>query len=213
MANASTPQEVKFYFDPICPWAWRTSLWLREARQVRPLELSWGFFSLAEVNRAAGNPPRERHQQSATPFRIMALARRQQGAEAVDRLYLAFGRAHHDQKQNIGQPEVITAVLDGAGFDRGLMDAALADPSLEQELQEEHAALAVRGAFGVPTLETDAGRDAALRPDHRPGADWRSRRRAVGPHRLAAHPAPRLRVQACPQLAPRSATAASLASR
>jgi 2-hydroxychromene-2-carboxylate isomerase len=153
MANAA-PQEVKLYFDPICPWAWRTSLWLREARQVRPLELSWGFFSLAELNRAAGNPPRERHQQSATAFRIMALVRRQHGADAVDRLYLAFGRAHHDQKQNIGQPDVITAVLDGAGFDRGLMNAAHADAALTDELQEEHAALAARGAFGVPTLET-----------------------------------------------------------
>ncbi|HEY7060629.1 MAG TPA: DsbA family protein [Chloroflexota bacterium] len=153
MASAAGTQEVKLYFDPICPWAWRTSLWLREVRQVRPLELSWGFFSLAEINRAAGNPPRERHQQSSTPFRIMALARRQQGVAAVDRLYLAFGRAHHDQKQNIGQPDVIASVLDAAGFDRGLQDAALADDSLAEELAAEHAALAERGAFGVPTLE------------------------------------------------------------
>jgi 2-hydroxychromene-2-carboxylate isomerase len=155
MANASGTQAVKLYFDPICPWAWRTSLWLREARQVRPLQLAWGFFSLAEVNRAAGNPPRERHQQSATPFRIMALARRQHGPDAVDRLYLAFGRAHHERQQNIGQPDVIAAVLAEAGFDRGLHDAALADASIVQELQDEHAALAARGAFGVPTLETD----------------------------------------------------------
>ena len=136
MANAARTQEIKLYFDPICPWA-------------------WGFFSLAEVNRAAGNPPRERHQQSATPFRIMALARRQHGPDAVDRLYLAFGRAHHERQQNIGQPDVIAAVLAEAGFDRGLHDAALADASIVQELQDEHAALAARGAFGVPTLETD----------------------------------------------------------
>ena len=154
MASAAPAQEIKLYFDPICPWAWRTSLWLREARQVRPLDVSWGFFSLAEVNRAAGNPPKERHQQSTTPFRIMALARRQHGAEAVDRLYLAFGRAHHDRQQNIGEPDVIAAVLDEVGLDRGIQDAALADASLERELLDEHAALVARGAFGVPTLET-----------------------------------------------------------
>ncbi|HLH23255.1 MAG TPA: DsbA family protein [Chloroflexota bacterium] len=153
MANGSGTPEIKLYFDPICPWAWRTSLWLREARQVRPLQLTWGFFSLAEVNRAAGNPPKERHQQSQVPFRIMALARRQHGPEAVDRLYLAFGRAHHERQQNIGQLDVIAAALDEAGFDRGLRDAALADPTVEQELRDEHAALAARGAFGVPTLE------------------------------------------------------------
>lgn len=59
MANASASREIKLYFAPICPWAWRTSLWLREARQVRPLEVTWGFLSLAKVNRAAGNPPYE----------------------------------------------------------------------------------------------------------------------------------------------------------
>ncbi|HZS01053.1 MAG TPA: DsbA family protein, partial [Chloroflexota bacterium] len=123
--------------------------------QVRPLQVSWGFFSLAEVNRAAGNPPRERHQQSIVPFRIMALARRQHGPDAVDRLYLAFGRAHHDRKQNIGEPDAIAAVLDEAGFDRSLRDAARADASLAQELLDEHAALAARGAFGVPTLEIE----------------------------------------------------------
>jgi 2-hydroxychromene-2-carboxylate isomerase len=153
MTSASTPQEIKFYFDPICPWAWRASLWLREARQYRPLRVSWGFFSLDAINRAAGNPPKPRHQHSLTPFRIMALARRQEGDDAVDRLYLGFGRAHHERQQDIGQPDAIVSVLDEAGFDRGLLDAALADPTVEQELAQEHAALAGKGAFGVPTLE------------------------------------------------------------
>ena len=152
MATAADVSAIKLYFDPICPWAWRTSLWLREARQVRPLDVSWGFFSLKEVNRAAGNPPKERHRQSDTPFRIMALARRHEGDAAVDRLYLAFGHAHHEREQNIGEPAVIGRALDEAGMARDLLDAALADASLEQELADEHAALVARGAFGVPTL-------------------------------------------------------------
>ena len=95
MATVESPQEVRFYFDPICPWAWRTSLWIREVTKVRPVRVCWGFLALDHVNRAAGNPPRERHQQSLQPFRALALARRRGGDAAVDRLYLALGRAFH----------------------------------------------------------------------------------------------------------------------
>ena len=45
----STPR-LTFYFDPLCPWAWLTSLWIREVRRLRPLEVEWKFFSLAGVN-------------------------------------------------------------------------------------------------------------------------------------------------------------------
>ena len=34
----TTQKEVTFYFDPICPWAWRASLWIREVAKVRPIQ-------------------------------------------------------------------------------------------------------------------------------------------------------------------------------
>ena len=155
MATADNPQEVRFYFDPICPWAWRTSLWIREVRQVRPVRVCWSFLTLDGINRAAGNPPKESHQQSLKSFRVLALARRVGGDAAVDRLYLALGRARHERRQHLGEMAVLEAALDEAGLDRGLLDAALADPSTEEEVQEEHAAIAAAGGFGVPTLVVD----------------------------------------------------------
>ena len=43
--------DVEFHFDVMCPWAYQTSLWIREAAYQRDIRLSWSFFSLEEVNR------------------------------------------------------------------------------------------------------------------------------------------------------------------
>jgi 2-hydroxychromene-2-carboxylate isomerase len=155
MATNGSKREVQFYFDPICPWAWRTSLWIREVAQVRPIDVRWKFLSLDLVNRAAGNQPREGHLQSWKPMRAMALARRHGGDEAVDRLYLAVGRARHERELSLGDEAMIAAALEEAALDRAMLQAALDDPSTEQEIRDEYEAIASSGAFGVPTLVVD----------------------------------------------------------
>src|SRR4051794_19004916 len=82
---------VDFYFDVACPWAWRTSEWIREVEKVRPIEVTWKFLSLREVNRKADQAS-EAHAKSHATFPLMALAREREGNEAVNRLYLALGR-------------------------------------------------------------------------------------------------------------------------
>ncbi|MCA1599384.1 MAG: DsbA family protein, partial [Chloroflexi bacterium] len=42
------PRSVEFFFDPICPWAYQTSLWIREVRARTGLRVDWRFFSLEE---------------------------------------------------------------------------------------------------------------------------------------------------------------------
>jgi 2-hydroxychromene-2-carboxylate isomerase len=156
-ANGSA-QHVQFYFDPICPWAWRTSLWIREVAKVRPIDVEWKFLSLDLANRAAGNPPKEGHLRSWKPLRAMALARRQGGVAAVDRLYLAVGRARHERGQLLDDEEMLAVALAEAELDGGLLAAALGDPTTEQEIREEHDGIARAGGFGVPTLVVDEAR-------------------------------------------------------
>ena len=54
MSDHLHPTRVDFHFDVICPWAYQTSLWMREVRDRLDLEVDWRFFSLEEVNRVDG---------------------------------------------------------------------------------------------------------------------------------------------------------------
>ena len=48
---ADAPSSVDFHFDVMCPYAYQTSLWIREVRRLTGLEITWRFFSLEEINR------------------------------------------------------------------------------------------------------------------------------------------------------------------
>jgi protein-disulfide isomerase-like protein with CxxC motif len=139
---------LTFYFDPLCPWAWRASLWVRAARQQRPLEVQWRVFSLRANNAAApvALP-------SDPALRTLVLARRAGGNEAVDRLYLALGRARHERREDLDSTAVLAAALQQAGLDPALAQQALDDPTTDQEVKAEHrAAVEQFDAYGVPWL-------------------------------------------------------------
>ena len=48
MENENSPSHVAFHFDVMCPWAYQTSIWMREVRDRLNIEVDWCFFSLEE---------------------------------------------------------------------------------------------------------------------------------------------------------------------
>ena len=50
MSETNTSVKVDFHFDVMCPWAYQTSLWMREVSERRDIEVNWRFFSLEEIN-------------------------------------------------------------------------------------------------------------------------------------------------------------------
>jgi 2-hydroxychromene-2-carboxylate isomerase len=155
-AEAQPNHKVRFKFDPACPWAWRTSLWIREARERRPIEVEWGLLSLEYVNRDQGeNEYSELMRRSRPAMRLLHLARREAGNDAIDRLYLALGRARHERDESLSDPETLAAGLAEAGLDPALLERAQPESELDEELREEYETAEATGAFGVPTLYLD----------------------------------------------------------
>jgi hypothetical protein len=55
MSSPPRPAWVDFHLDLMRPYAYQTSLWIREVREQSGLEINWRFFSLEEINRAEGS--------------------------------------------------------------------------------------------------------------------------------------------------------------
>lgn len=157
----SAPEAVAidFYFDPMCPYAYQGSLWIREVRALRPIDISWKFFSLEEINREEGKKhPWERPWSYGwSQMRIGAFLRRQGEAE-VDRWYEAVGSAFFNDAIPTQQIERHREVLRAAGIDPSVVDEAIADPTTHDEVRADHErATREIGAFGVPIVEFPDG--------------------------------------------------------
>ena len=152
--ETSTPTtSINFHFDPACPLAWRTALWIREVRRVRPVDVTWRLFSLEVVNRKEGTEPDFQNSGSWAAQRTLALARRQGGNEAIEKLYLTLGAAQHGRKESIKEPGVLRAAAKKADLDPAIVDAALADESTIHDVLADHEEAVRRyRAFGVPTI-------------------------------------------------------------
>jgi 2-hydroxychromene-2-carboxylate isomerase len=152
------PRSVDFHFDIMCPYAFQTSLWIRQVRQATGLDIRWRFFSLEEVNRAEGKKhPWEREWSYGwSMMRIGAFLRRQDMA-LLDRWYEAAGTALHVDGRKPHRPEVAEAILAELGLDPAIVAAAIADPTTGDEVRSEHDLVVGKGGFGVPTLIFEDG--------------------------------------------------------
>jgi len=144
---------VDFHFDLMCPFAYQTSLWMREVRRATGITVNWRFFSLEEINRPEGKKhPWEREWSYGwSMMRIGALLRRHDMAW-LDAWYAAAGHALHAEGRKPHHPEVARQLLGDLGLDPALVDEAIADPTTGDEVRAEHCRVVDAGGFGVPTL-------------------------------------------------------------
>jgi hypothetical protein len=124
--------DADFFFDPVCPWAWITSRWVKEVGDQRPLDVDWRFIALRMVNEGRDYdtefPPkyREGHTLGLRLLRVAAAAKAEGGSQAVDRIYTVFGsRIHVDRRRaELDEGVGIEAALAEAGMGGGLAAAA-----------------------------------------------------------------------------------------
>ncbi|HUD38058.1 MAG TPA: DsbA family protein [Streptosporangiaceae bacterium] len=86
-----TRADAHFYFDPVCPFAWITSKWVRMVAAQRDYTVVWRFISLrlisSEVDYDSHFPAgyEEGHTSGLRLLRVAARARSEHGQTAVGR--------------------------------------------------------------------------------------------------------------------------------
>ena len=128
-ADAADLEEVQFWFDPLCPWAWITSRWMLEVEQVRPVRTDWRIMSLAYLNlvqhegKGLSEEYMERMSRAWGPVRVCAAAAADAGPAVLGPLYTAIGTRLHNQGRR-EDPAIIPEALQEAGLPVWLADAA-----------------------------------------------------------------------------------------
>ena len=125
---------VDFHFDPMCPFAYQTSLWIRDVREQLGITVNWRFFSLEEINRSEGQKhPWEREWSYGwSLMRIGALLRRTD-MSLLDRWYAAIGHELHTLGGKPHDPAVARRLLSDIGVDAAVFDAALDDSTTHDD--------------------------------------------------------------------------------
>ena len=130
MTAQTQPQEdVQFWFDPLCPWAWIASRWILEVEKVRPVRADWRIMSLAYLNlvqhegQGLSEDYLERMSRAWGPVRVCAAAAQQSGPGILGPLYTAIGtRLHNEGRRD--DPDVIPEALAEVGLPATLASAA-----------------------------------------------------------------------------------------
>jgi hypothetical protein len=128
-ADAQDREDMQFYFDPLCPWAWITSRWMLEVEKVRPVRVDWRIMSLAYLNlvqhegKGLSEEYQERMNKAWGPVRVCAAAAADAGPAILGPLYTAIGTRFHNQGRR-DDPAVIPEALQEAGLPVWLADAA-----------------------------------------------------------------------------------------
>lgn len=165
--------DVELFFDPVCPFCWVTSRWVRSVQRRRVLSVGWRFISLRFLNDVPGAYDEKpdaypaAHERGLQLLRVTAAARDAYGPEVVGGLYEALGEsvwhaeppeeasfeAILDHTAEAGDPE---GALERVGLPRELA-AAAGDASWDEVIRAEtREALERTGEqVGTPVLSFD----------------------------------------------------------
>lgn len=149
---------VELYVDPSCPWAWITSMWVREVAPHRDLDLTFRSYCIEirddyDVAPTLAPEYRERalvgHALSHRMMRIFEAARAEHGDSMVEKMYLEWGRRYFERGNEAGDALLIETVA-AVGLDAALV-AAADDEKWDTPIVEF---MEIAYSFGGPKTQT-----------------------------------------------------------
>lgn len=151
---ASEAQQVDFWFDPVCPWAWMTSRWVDDVSRQRGFVPRWHLMSLAVLNEGRELSPKyvSLMKDAYRLARFVNGVREEAGQKWLKPLYDEIGvRIHPGRRDDFDV--IMSESLAELGLDQELL--AYADSSVHDEslLENHHAGIALVGEdVGTPII-------------------------------------------------------------
>lgn len=173
---AEESSRVDFWFDPGCPFTWRTSRWLLEVARQQPVAMTWHLMSLSVLNEGKEIPEQHRAamQQGVRALRVLAAAEDAGGQQALADLYTALGSRVHEKGEKydddavreavaeVGLPESVAAAVDDEGRDEQVR-ASHHEGQDRVEAEVGSPVIAIDGSwgfFGPVVVPVPIGEDA-----------------------------------------------------
>jgi predicted DsbA family dithiol-disulfide isomerase len=128
--------EATYFFDPACPFTWRTSRWLVAVAPERGVTLRWRAFSLSLLNGA--DAPDEYQPMMAASSRALRLveALRADGRdETIGAFYTELGTRTFEAGEPISE-DLVAAAAEAAGVENP--KTILDDASWDEAVRESH---------------------------------------------------------------------------
>jgi predicted DsbA family dithiol-disulfide isomerase len=138
---------LDFFFDPGCPWTWRTSRWVTEVAPHREVAVRWRAYSLDMKNEKSPTT-------AQGALRIVEAVWVDHGDEPIGRLYTEVGTRFHLQQDTT--LDALAGALEAAGLDADYLTAAH-DKRWDGEIRwsMDEAIRVVGDDVGVPILVFD----------------------------------------------------------
>jgi hypothetical protein len=149
--------EATFFFDPACPFTWRTSRWLVTVAPVRDVTVRWRAFSLSILNE--GKMPEQYKPMMAASSRALRLVEALRAGRRHDDIaafYTELGTRTHDAGTPITD-DIVVAAAEAVGVADPKI--VLDDASWDEAVRESHT-VAIDSAgpdIGSPVLMIGGG--------------------------------------------------------
>jgi hypothetical protein len=154
--------DVRFWFDPSCPYTWITSRWMRELERLDLLRVIWQVMSLSVLNEHRDDDPEDDPEGYLWgPARLFAVVQHRYGPDALGALYDVFGAMVHGSEDGWRPAgDILTA----AGLPTDLadvMESAEHDPILRASHEAGIGLVGTHVGTPITAVDLPGGRRVA----------------------------------------------------